>query len=47
MKTLELLIEFKFNGQTQKIYPSLIVSNNNLTLVHVGYTHSLPLLENE
>ena len=37
MKIIELPIEFEFNGAKQCIYPSLIVINNELTLVDTGY----------
>lgn len=47
MKILELQIEFEFNGQRNTIYPSLIVWNNELTLVDTGYINFLPLIENE
>lgn len=47
MKILELPIEFEFNGQRNTIYPSLIVWNNELTLVDTGYINFLPLIENE
>lgn len=47
MEIIELPIEFEFNGQKQKIYPSLIVLNNDLTLVDTGYANFLPLIENE
>lgn len=47
MEIIELPIEFDFNGQKQKIYPSLIVLNNDLTLVDTGYANFLPLIENE
>ncbi len=47
MKILELAIEFEFSGQKNYIYPSLIVSNNQLTLVDTGYTNFLTLIENE
>ncbi|WP_025785667.1 MBL fold metallo-hydrolase [Sporosarcina sp. D27] len=47
MEIIELPIEFEFNGQTNWIYPSLIVLNNELTLVDTGYTNFLPLIENE
>ncbi|MBD8007555.1 MBL fold metallo-hydrolase [Bacillus norwichensis] len=47
MKILELAIEFEFNGQKNYIYPSLIVSNDQLTLVDTGYTNFLTLIENE
>lgn len=47
MKVLELPIEFEFNGQKNTIYPSLIISNNELTLVDTGYTNFLTLIENE
>lgn len=47
MKILELPIEFEFNGQKNYIYPSLIILNNELTLVDTGYTKFLSLIENE
>lgn len=47
MEILELPIEFEFNGQRNTIYPSLIVWNNELTLVDTGYINFLPLIENE
>jgi len=47
MKILELPIEFEFNGQKNTIYPSLIILNNELTLVDTGYANFLTLIENE
>ncbi|MEN8644159.1 MBL fold metallo-hydrolase [Bacillus cereus group sp. BceL062] len=47
MKIIELPIEFECNGRKQWIYPSLIVLNNELTLVDTGYKNFLPLMENE
>jgi|SRR5690625_3073489 len=47
MEIIELPIEFEFNGQTNWIYPSLIVLNDELTLVDTGYTNFLLLIENE
>lgn len=47
MKIMELPIGFIFNGQQQYIYPSLIISGNELTLVDTGYTYFLPLIEAE
>lgn len=47
MKIVELSIEFEFNGQKNYIYPSLIISNNELTLVDTGYSNFLPLIEHE
>lgn len=47
MKIVELPIEFEFNGQKNYIYPSLIISGNELTLVDTGYSNFLPLIENE
>ena len=47
MEIIELPIEFEFNGQKQKIYPSLIVTYIDLTLVDTGYPNFLPLIENE
>lgn len=46
MKIIELPIEFEFNGQTQCVYPSLIIVHNELTLVDTGYPSFLPLIEN-
>lgn len=45
MKIIELPIEFEFNGAKQFIYPSLIIINNELTLVDTGYVNFLPLIE--
>ncbi|KWX89023.1 metal-dependent hydrolase [Paenibacillus riograndensis] len=47
MKIIELPIEFEYNGQPNNIYPSLIVSENELTLVDTGYPGFLPLIEKE
>ncbi|NMH68334.1 MBL fold metallo-hydrolase [Bacillus sp. RO3] len=47
MNILELPIEFDFNGQKNHIYPSLIILNNELTLVDTGYTNFIHLIENE
>ena len=47
MKIIELPIEFEFNRQKNYIYPSLIILNNELTLVDTGYTNFLPFIENE
>ncbi len=47
MKIIELSIEFEFNGQKNYIYPSLIILNNELTLVDTGYIDFLPLIEKE
>ncbi|MDR7247027.1 MBL fold metallo-hydrolase [Priestia megaterium] len=44
MKIVELPIEFEFNGQKNYIYPSLIILNNELTLVDTGYTDFLTLI---
>ncbi|HDR7787443.1 MBL fold metallo-hydrolase [Bacillus cereus] len=45
MKIIELPIEFEFNEQKQCIYPSLIIVNDELTLVDTGYMNFLPLIE--
>ncbi|TCJ84408.1 UNVERIFIED_ORG: glyoxylase-like metal-dependent hydrolase (beta-lactamase superfamily II) [Bacillus cereus] len=45
MKIIELPIVFEFNGAKQCIYPSLIIINNELTLVDTGYINFLPLIE--
>ena len=47
MKIVELPIEFEFNGQKNHIYPSLIILNNELTLVDTGYTGFLTLISKE
>ncbi|WP_242143177.1 MULTISPECIES: MBL fold metallo-hydrolase [unclassified Bacillus cereus group] len=47
MKIIELPIEFEFKGQKNYIYPSLIILNNELTLVDTGYANFIPLIENE
>lgn len=47
MEILELPIEFEFNGQKNQIYPSLIIANNDLTLVDTGYPNFFPLIEKE
>jgi glyoxylase-like metal-dependent hydrolase (beta-lactamase superfamily II) len=47
MKIIELPIEFEFNGQKNYIYPSLIILNDELTLVDTGYSNFLTLIENE
>ncbi|MEG7843204.1 MBL fold metallo-hydrolase [Bacillus mobilis] len=45
MKIIELPIVFEFNGAKQCIYPSLIIINNELTLVDTSYINFLPLIE--
>ncbi|PDZ65541.1 MBL fold metallo-hydrolase [Bacillus cereus] len=45
MKIIELPIEYEFNGQKQFIYPSLVIVNNELTLVDTGYINFSPLIE--
>ncbi|RAS77125.1 MBL fold metallo-hydrolase [Priestia endophytica] len=47
MKIIELPIEYEFHRQKNCIYPSLIILNNELTLVDTGYTNFLTLIENE
>lgn len=47
MKILQLPIHFEFNGQTQTIYPSLIVDGTELTLVDTGYPNQMELIEKE
>ncbi|WP_130860659.1 MBL fold metallo-hydrolase [Gracilibacillus phocaeensis] len=47
MKIIELPIAFEFNGQKNDIYPSLIRSNDELTLVDTGYQGFLPIIEKE
>ncbi|MBD1371493.1 MBL fold metallo-hydrolase [Hazenella sp. IB182357] len=47
MKIIELPIAFEFNNQKNYIYPSLIILENELTLVDTGYMNFLPLIENE
>lgn len=45
MKIIELPVQFRYEGQPYRIYPSLIVINNELTLVDTGYPGFLPLIE--
>ncbi|MDQ0225694.1 MBL fold metallo-hydrolase [Metabacillus niabensis] len=47
MKIIELPIKFEFNSQKNYLYPSLIIDNNELTLVDTGYSNFLSLIENE
>jgi len=47
MKIVELPIEFEFNGEKNCIYPTLIVLDDELTLVDTGYPGFLPLIEKE
>ncbi|MFH7819145.1 MBL fold metallo-hydrolase [Neobacillus thermocopriae] len=47
MKIIELPIHYEFNGQKDTIYPSLIMVNNELTLVDTGHKNFLPLITNE
>ncbi|MFX3661544.1 MAG: MBL fold metallo-hydrolase [Ectobacillus sp.] len=47
MEIIELPIEFEFKGQKNRIYPSLIIENNELTLVDTGYANFLYLIEKE
>jgi len=47
MKIIELPITFEFNGQTNTIFPSLIIVSDELTLVDTGYPNFLPLIEHE
>lgn len=46
MNIVELPIQFEYEGQPYYIYPSLIVSGEELTLVDTGYPQFLPLIEN-
>ncbi|KUP24280.1 MBL fold metallo-hydrolase [Paenibacillus sp. DMB5] len=46
MNIIELPVEFMYEGQQYYIYPSLIVSDNELILVDTGYPGFLPLIEN-
>lgn len=43
---IELPIEYKLNGQIDIIYPSLVIVNDELTLVDTGYKNFLPLIKN-
>ncbi len=47
MEIIELPIAFEFNNQKNCLYPSLIVMDNELTLVDTGYPGFLPLIEQE
>lgn len=46
MNIIELPIQFEYEGQHYYIYPSLIVSREELTLVDTGYPQFMPLIEN-
>ncbi len=46
-KIIELPIEYEFNGSIHTIYPSLIIVNNELTLVDTGYPNFLDRIEKE
>lgn len=45
MKIIELPIKVEFNDQKDYIYPSLIESRGELTLVDTGYPFCLKLIE--
>jgi glyoxylase-like metal-dependent hydrolase (beta-lactamase superfamily II) len=45
MDIIELPIQFEYEGQPYYIYPSLIVSGEELTLVDTGYPTFMPLIE--
>ncbi|WNS44868.1 MBL fold metallo-hydrolase [Paenibacillus sp. MMS20-IR301] len=45
MNIIELAIEFEYHGQNYYIYPSLIVSGEELTLVDAGYPQFMPRIE--
>jgi glyoxylase-like metal-dependent hydrolase (beta-lactamase superfamily II) len=47
MKIIGLPIHYEFNGQKDTIYPTLIIMNNELTLVDTGHKNFLPLITNE
>ncbi|MCD4839031.1 MBL fold metallo-hydrolase [Neobacillus sedimentimangrovi] len=47
MKIIQLPIHYEFNGQKDTIYPTLIIMNNELTLVDTGHKNFLPLITNE
>lgn len=47
MQIIELPIEYELNGQIDIIYPSLVIVNDELTLVDTGYKNLLPLIKNE
>ncbi|MEK4328085.1 MBL fold metallo-hydrolase [Paenibacillus sp. FSL R7-0312] len=47
MNIIELPIQFEYEGQPYYIYPSLIVSGEELTLVDTGYPAFMPLIEKE
>lgn len=46
MNIIELPIQFEYEGEPYYIYPSLIVSGEELTLVDTGYPQFMPLIEN-
>ena len=45
LKIVELPIEFEWNGQTHTLYPSLMIVNQELTLVDTGYPDFLGRIE--
>ncbi|WP_405116952.1 MBL fold metallo-hydrolase [Paenibacillus sp. FSL K6-1217] len=47
MEIIELPIKFEYEGQPYLIYPSLIVSGEELVLVDAGYPGFMPLIEEE
>jgi glyoxylase-like metal-dependent hydrolase (beta-lactamase superfamily II) len=47
MNIIELPIEFEYEGHSYSIYPSLIVSGKELTLVDAGYPLFMPIIEKE
>jgi glyoxylase-like metal-dependent hydrolase (beta-lactamase superfamily II) len=47
MEIIELNVSFEFNGRTDVIHPSLIVSDHELALVDTGYPGFLPHIESE
>ncbi|TFD99911.1 MBL fold metallo-hydrolase [Jeotgalibacillus sp. R-1-5s-1] len=47
MKIEQLTLAYEFNGQLQKVYPSLIQSENELVLVDCGYAGMQEALEQE
>lgn len=47
MNIIELPIAFEFNGRQNVIYPSLMVSGDELALVDPGYPGFLPRIETE
>lgn len=45
IKIEELALPYHYNNETHFIYPTLIIDNNDLTLVDTGYPQFMPMIE--